>query len=146
MEHQIVTKSDFKVIGITKRISNENAQQEIPAMWKNFIIHNYLDKIPNKKNKHLMALYTDYEGDHTKPFLYTIGCEVNSLENIPDGLNGIKIPANKYALFQVKGNIPDALIAAWKHIWTNKEIDRKFDSDFEVVVSGDEVHIYISLK
>ncbi len=146
MEHKIVSKGDFKVIGITKKISNDNAQQEIPGMWKDFILNNLLDKIPNKKNSNIMALYTDYEGDHTKPFHYTIGCEVSTLDEVPKEMSGIKIPGNKYALFSVKGGLPDALIETWKHIWTNDEIERKFEADFEVVRGKDEVEIFISLK
>ncbi|MCH9632656.1 MAG: hypothetical protein S4CHLAM6_09940 [Chlamydiae bacterium] len=146
MEPEIVSKGDFKVIGITKRISNDNAQQEIPEMWKQFILNNYLEKIPSLKSNSIMALYTDYEGDHTKPFNYTIGCEVNSLDDVPADMNGVTVPGNKYALYQVKGGLPDSLIETWKEIWTSETIERKFESDFEVVKGADEVHVYISLK
>lgn len=146
MEHEIVSKGDFKVIGITKRISNENAQKEIPEMWRQFIINNYMELIPDKKASSIMALYTEYEGDHTKPFLYSIGCEVTSIEDVPEGMNAIKVPGNKYALFTVKGGLPDSLIETWKHIWTTKEFERKFEADFEIVKGPEEVLVYISLK
>lgn len=145
MEHESVSKGEFKVIGTSQKISNENAQEKIPEMWKTFIIENYLEKIPNKKDGRLMAFYTDYEGDHTKPFLYTIGCEVSTLDDCPEGFNALTIPGNKYALFQVKGNLPNSLIETWKHIWTS-ELKRKFEADFEVVVGADEVHVYISVE
>lgn len=146
MEHELVSKGDFKVIGISRRISNENAQKEIPEMWKEFILNNYLEKIPNLKSNSIMALYTDYEGDHTKPFVYTIGCEVTSIQDLPVGLDGVTVPGNKYALFRVKGGLPDSLIETWKEIWTSKSLERKFEADFEVVKGADEVHVYISLK
>lgn len=146
MEHEIVSKGDFKVIGLTKKISNENAQKEIPEMWKQFILNNYLELIPNKRSSHIMALYTDYEGDHTKPFLYTIGCEVSSIDEVPEGMNGVKVPGNKYALFAVKGGLPDSLIETWKYIWTAEDLERKFEADFEVVKGPDEVQVFISLK
>jgi predicted transcriptional regulator YdeE len=145
MEHESVSKAEFKVIGISQKISNQNAQEKIPEMWKTFILENYLDKIPNKKDGRLMAFYSNYEGDHTKPFLYTIGCEVTSLDECPSIFNKLTIPGNRYALFKVKGNLPNSLIEAWKHIWTS-DIGRKFEADFEVVVGPDEVHIYISVK
>lgn len=144
MEYKTVAKGDFKVIGISQKISNENAQEKIPEMWKTFIIENYLEKIPHKKTGQLMAFYTDYEGDHTKPFLYTIGCEVTSLEGCPDEFNSFTIPGNKYALFEVKGNLPNSLIETWKYIWTS-DLKRKFQADFEVVVGAEEVHVYISV-
>lgn len=146
MEHETISKGSFKVIGLTKRISNENAQKEIPEMWKRFILSNYLEQIPNKKSSHIMALYTNYEGDHTKPFLYTIGCEVTTLDQVPQEMNGIDIPGNKYALFTVKGGLPDSLIETWKYIWSTNQIERKFEADFEVVKGPDEVQVYISIK
>ena len=146
MEHELVSKGDFKVIGISRKISNENAQKEIPEMWKEFILNNYLEKIPNLKSNSIMALYTNYEGDHTKPFIYTIGCEVTSIQDVPLGLDGVTVPGNKYALFRVKGGLPDSLIETWKEIWTSKSLERKFEADFEVVKGADEVHVYISLK
>lgn len=145
MEHEVVSKSDFKLVGITKRISNENAQQEIPNMWKDFIVNNYLDKIPSKVNSNLMALYSNYEGDHTKPFDYSIGVEVSSANEVPPELNTIVVKANKYALFKVKGELPESLIETWKFIW-NSDLKRKFDADFEVVIDADEVHIYLSIE
>lgn len=145
MEHESVSKGDFKVIGISQKISNQNAQEKIPEMWKTFIVENLLEKIPNKKDGRLMAFYTDYEGDHTKPFLYTIGCEVSTLDECPKDFNKLTIPGNRYALFQVKGGLPNSLIEAWKYIWTS-DLKRKFEADFEVVVGADEVHVYISVE
>jgi len=45
----------------------------------------------------------------------------------------------------VKGNLPNALIEVWKHIWTS-DLKRKFEADFEIVVGQDEVHVYISVE
>ena len=146
MEYETVSKGDFKVIGLTRRISNDNAQKEIPDMWREFIIKNYMENIPNKRSSNIMALYTDYEGDHTKPFLYSIGCEVTSTEEVPEGMNAIHVPGNKYALFTVTGGLPDSLIETWKYIWSTKDFTRKFEADFEVVKGPEEVLIYVSLK
>ena len=41
-------------------------------------------------NQNLLAVYTDYEGDYTKPFTYMIGCEVSNLSTIPEGMRGIE--------------------------------------------------------
>ena len=61
-------------------------------------------------------------------------------------MKAVKVPGNKYALFKVKGGLPDSLIETWKTIWTSDDLERKFEADFEVIIGGDEVHIYISLK
>lgn len=145
MEYETVNKGEFKVIGVSEKISNDNAQEKIPQMWKNFMFENTIQKIPNKKDGKLMAFYTEYEGDHTKPFLYSIGCEVSTFEDCPPEYNKITVPESKYALFKVKGNLPNSLIETWKYIWTG-DLDRKFAADFEVVVGADEIHVYISIN
>ena len=76
------------LIGIELKTSNEQARaaKEIPQHWDKFYKEGVLAKIPNKVSEDVYALYTDYEGDHTKPYSCIIGCEVSTLEQIPDGM------------------------------------------------------------
>jgi predicted transcriptional regulator YdeE len=53
-----------------------------------------------------------YEGDYTKPYSWILGCEVSSLDEIPEGLVGKVIPESKYAVFTTQGEFPQGLIAA----------------------------------
>ncbi len=147
MDYEIITKPAFKVLGMSRRICNDNAQTEIPNMWKKFILENYPEKIPHKKSENLLALYTDYEGDHTKPYHYTIGCEVEFFDKEPPFvLDKIEVPENKYALFKIKGKLPEALIEGWRTIWSCKELERKYEADLEVVAGPEDLLIYISVK
>ena len=100
-----------------------------------------------------MALYTEYEGDYTKPYSYILGCSVDSLDSIPTGMTGITIPTAQYEIFMAKGKMPDKVIETWRHIWqpviNNK---RAYKADFEIYAAnyGDpensEVEICIGLK
>jgi hypothetical protein len=81
MNYNTEKKEKRFVIGIPIRTSNENGrfQKEAPSLWDKFYSENLIEKIPNKVDQNLLAVYTNYEGDYTKPFTYLIGCEVSRL-------------------------------------------------------------------
>lgn len=153
MDYKIEKQPKKFFIGYKLRTTNEQnkSQKEIPAHTAAFFQNNILQKIPNKLNHQILALYTEYENDYTKPYSYIMGCEVSSLKNIPQGLVGIEVPASSYAVFTTKGSFPESLIKEWQKIWTAK-IDRSYTTDFELYredfnpQTSPEVKIYISVK
>jgi|GEM_PF-5647179 predicted transcriptional regulator YdeE len=88
--------------------------------------------------------------DHTKSYSCIIGCEVSSLERIPDGLVGKSIPASKYAVYSSQGSFPEGLVAVWQTIW-NSELPRSYTVDFELYepqfhpLENPEVQVYIAI-
>jgi len=118
-------------IGLELRTNNEECSLAMPAHKEKFFRENTVSKIPNKVNGNILALYTDYEGDYTRPYSWILGCEVSSLEKIPEGLVGKVIPESKYAVFTTEGKFPEGLIAAWQAIW-KANLARAYTSDFEV--------------
>ena len=139
------------VIGVPLRTSNATCIKEMPPFWEKFNREHTAKKIPNRKNHDLLAVYTDYEGDYTKSYTYVIGCEVSSLDSIPEGMVGIEIPASTYAVFTAKGDFPQSMGQAWVSIW-NTALKRTYTQDIEVY-SADfnpqnkpDVKIYISIE
>ena len=51
----------------------------------------YAEIIPNKLTGEILAVYHQYEGDHTKPFSYFIGCKVKADTEVPPGLETLTI-------------------------------------------------------
>ncbi len=147
IEHQ---KEKF-FIGLELRTNNEECSLAMPAHKDRFFKENIVLKIPNKANGDILALYTDYEGDYTKPYSWILGCEVLSLEQVPEGLVGKIIAESKYAVFSTNGEFPQGLIAAWQDIWKSN-LPRSYTSDFEVYPSdfdpqhNPEVKVYIALE
>lgn len=141
---------ESKIIGITTRASNSDTGS-ISVLWGRFYSEGTLNKIPAKLSSEVISLYSDYEGDHTKPYNLTIGCRVGDAENIPDGMTTKTIPAGKYAVFTAKGKMPGSIVDAWQKIW-NADIERTYVCDFELYgeKSADpenaEVEIYIGIK
>ncbi len=138
-------------IGLELRTNNEECSYAMPAHKERFFKENIPAKIPNKINGNILALYTDYEGDYTKPYSWILGCEVSSLNDVPEGLVGRAIPEARYAVFTTQGEFPQGLIVAWQAIW-KANLPRSYTSDFEVYRStfdpqkNPEVKVYIAIE
>lgn len=145
--YQVIQKPDILVIGIECRTSNapEAGPQDIPKHWKKFYQENTLNKIPNKASHEVVALYCDYEGDHTQPYSLVIGCSVSSLDDIPEGMVAKTIPAGTYAVFQATGDYPKALIEIWGQIWQDHNLRRTYTGDYELYRSPTEVDVYVAI-
>ncbi|WP_379090315.1 GyrI-like domain-containing protein [Pedobacter sp. UC225_65] len=143
----------FNVIGIAVRTSNENEQAatDIPALWEKFMAEGIAEKIPNKTDHSLYCIYTDYEKDHTKPYTTILGCKVENLDIIPDGMVGKTFETATYKKYVAKGNVLQGLVYnEWIKIW-NAGLPRTFTADFEVYgekaqnPEDAEVDIYIAV-
>lgn len=144
----------FSVIGITVRTSNQNGEgaRDIPALWGRFHSENIMSKIPNRIGDEIYGIYTEYEGDYTKPYTTLIGCGVSSLTEIPEGMTGLTIKAGAYSKLTVKGNLMKNLVfEGWQKIW-NTDLLRSYVVDFEVYgektknPEDAEVDIYVGVK
>ena len=151
MNRTIENQKQKYFIGLELRTDNEKCSLEMPAHKDKFFKENTLAKIPNKINGDILAVYTDYEGDHTKPYSWILGCEVSSLNDVPEGLVGKVIAPSQYAVFTTQGAFPHGLIAVWQEIWKSN-LKRSFSTDFEIYRStfdpekNPEVKVYIALE
>jgi predicted transcriptional regulator YdeE len=124
----------FSVIGISVRTTNENNQAatDIGALWGKFMQEQVLDAIPNKIDNTVYSIYTDYESDHTKPYTTLLGCKVENLNTIPEGMVGKSFEGGNYVKLSAKGDLMKGLIVnKWIEIWQS-DLQRVFTADFEV--------------
>ncbi|VAW48534.1 bacterial regulatory protein, DeoR family [hydrothermal vent metagenome] len=151
MKTQRVEKRN--VIGISVRTKNNGgADKDIPALWKKFMEEGIMEKIPNKIGSEIYCIYTEYEGDHTKPYTTLIGCKVENLSSIPDEMKGILIEQGEYTKFVAKGNLMQgAVVNTWFKIWETP-LKRAYKTDFEVYgekaqnPEDAEVEIFIGIE
>jgi predicted transcriptional regulator YdeE len=152
MENKII--EPFKIIGIAIRTTNENNQAatDIGNLWGKFMGENVMASIPNKVDNTIYSIYTEYESDFTKPYTTMLGCKVNSLNDIPDGLLGKTFEGGEYIRFNAKGDLAKGIVySKWVEIW-NKDLNRKYTADFEVYgeksqnPSEAEVEIFIAIN
>jgi len=144
----------FSIMGISVRTTNESGQssEDIPALWDKFLSGNIIAQIPNKTDDTVYSVYSDYEGDHTKPYSIIIGCKVKNLDSIPEGLIGKSFSKGQYLIFTAKGKLSDGIIyKEWEKIW-NSGIKRKYTADFEMYgekakdPEDAEIDIYIAVE
>jgi predicted transcriptional regulator YdeE len=126
--------------------------KDIGELWERFMSENILEKIPNKIDFSIFSIYTNYEGDHTKPYDTLIGCKVSTLDEIPNGMIGQAFEESNYAKFISKGDLTQGLIyGAWLDIW-KVDLDRTFSGDFEIYgekaqnPTDAEVEIFVAIK
>jgi predicted transcriptional regulator YdeE len=152
MNNQTIQK--FSVIGISVRTTNENGQasQDIPALWNKFMTEGVAEQIPNKVDNSIYCIYTEYEKDHTKPYTTILGCKVENLDTIPNGMVGKAFDEATYTKHIAKGNILQGMVfGEWTKIW-NSDLDRTFTADFEVYgekaqnPENAEVDIFVAVK
>ncbi|MCW3094071.1 MAG: AraC family transcriptional regulator [Ferruginibacter sp.] len=146
---------EIHLIGLSlkSKTTNANGQSSIDCgnLWQSFEKENYAEIIPNKAGSDIFAVYHQYEGDHTKPFLYFVGCKVKPGAEVPQGLESLTIPKGTYYKIVAKGKMPDCVINAWKNIWTST-IPRIYQFDFEIYGekskdwNNAEVEVYLSIE
>jgi predicted transcriptional regulator YdeE len=120
----------FDVVGVSIVTDNEKGTNDINALWERFFKDSVGMKIANKVDDVIYAVYSDYEGDHTKPYRLTIGYRVSGDET-PDGMHRVQVEDQTYAVMSAAGKQPDALIETWNAIWAG-DIARSFRTDFEL--------------
>ncbi|MEM8907859.1 MAG: effector binding domain-containing protein, partial [Bacteroidota bacterium] len=131
---QTVSIPSFYVIGIATRTINEHqqAEQALAILWQRFFSEGVLEKIPNKTNQTVYALYTDYESDYTQAYTAILGCQVSTIESIPDGMEAKLIEGGTYRKFLSKGDLTQGAVGqTWQQIWQS-DLLRKYSADFEV--------------
>jgi len=130
---QKVKVEPFKLIGISVRTTNENqrAAEDIAQLWQRFMGESILAQIPNKVDTTIYSLYTDYEGDHTKPYTSILGCRVTKLDELPEGMVARSFNGGEYVKTSARGDLIKGLIVNhWSKIF-EMDLDRAYTADFE---------------
>ena len=79
----------------------------------------------------MYGVYTNYDGDYTKPYDFYACCEIEDSKSNNDEFSVVSVPESKYAKFSIRGNYDESAEKLWNEIW-NTELDRKYTYDFEV--------------
>ncbi len=152
MKYEIVELEEKVITGIRIKTTNQDgkAMQDIGNTWQKLFANGIYEKIPNKVNGKTIGLYTEYEGDYTKPYTFIAGAEVSKKVQIGEEIKSIIIPKGKYAKFVITGDVQNSVGQAWQEIW-NMDLKRKYTCDFEEYQNNtqdmqkQEIHIYIAL-
>lgn len=112
MDYRIVKKEAFTVLSVSKEFSYENAKQEIPLFWQ--------EHYSSGKGKYVCGMFgvniDPQMGDER--FEYLIADIYNPSVDIPDGFATKTVPAFTWAVFPIRGAMPDALQDVNKKIFS----------------------------
>ena len=140
MNPNVVQQSGFTVVGIAVRTSNAKemtADGLIGKQWARLMQEGLLAKIPNKADKSIVAVYTEYASDHNGEYTYVLGARVTSDADVPAGMVAKKIPAGRYAVFTSEKGPPAKVVPeTWMRINSLPKpavgADRVYRADFEI--------------
>jgi predicted transcriptional regulator YdeE len=137
---RIMPQTGFTVIGIATRTNNAReatAEGVIGKQWARLMQDGVLAKIPNKLDHSIVAIYTDYAGDHNGDYTFILGAKVSSATDVPPGMVAKTIPAGRYAVFtSEKGPGAKVVPELWMKINSLPKSapggDRAYCADFEI--------------
>jgi predicted transcriptional regulator YdeE len=149
----------FTLVGIEARTSNSNRGRALIAeQWERFFKDGIFDRIPNKLEASIYALYTDYESNRDGEYSLVIGAKASDSALVPSGMVKKSVPKGNYAvLASAKGPVAKVVPEAWKQIWNLEDSSglggrRTYRADFELYGprSRDpkhaEVDLYIGIR
>jgi len=130
---ELKSLDSFHIIGIKVRTINKEkrAGKDIKELWDRFFKDQILEKIPNTVNSNIYSVYTNYQSDHLDWYDCYLGCKVDHLKEIPDGLVGVTIQKSDYKIFTSRGVLPNAVLDTWEMIWKSSH-NRPYKADFDV--------------
>lgn len=116
----------------------------IGALWQRVMAEDLATQVQGRLSRVVHAVYSEYEGDHTKPYVFFLGYPISDDVPVPDALVVRELPAGPYARIDAVGEQPAALIQAWMGIWTSG-LERSFQMDYELhdPDTPDRVRIYV---
>ena len=156
-----VHQDEFSIVGIEARTSAEQEMAgdgQIAGLWQKLYQDRVLEKIPNRADKNVYAVYTDYSRDRMGAYTLVIGAKVKGKNPAPAGMVLKTIQAGQYAvLSSEKGSADTVIPAAWQRVWALEDKDelggkRAYKSDYEVYAPGatdpqnTQADLYIGLR
>jgi predicted transcriptional regulator YdeE len=153
-------QTGFDVIGIEARTNNSQesgSDGAIPKQWQRLFMEGVLDRIPDRLDQSIIAVYTNYASDWNGDYTYILGARVRPGTKVPAGMVAVNVPVGKYIEFvSARGPAPQVVPETWKQIWTyfhepGGVPPRAYQADFERYEemsdpNNVQVRIYIGVK
>lgn len=139
MKYRIVEKESFEVVGRKQTVSFDDMGEAISRFWNQLNQDGTVEQLVRLNNgeiKGVMGLSADYNTEENK-MDYWIAVE--STLKPGEDFEVLMQPASKWAVFEVRGPVPDSISRAWKQIFSEW-----FPSNGYEHTGGDSFEVYIS--
>ncbi len=110
IEYKIVEKSQFTVMGKSRKFSMDNSYEEIPKFWQ--------EHMNSEDSKVVCGMYGICLDGDGKEFEYYIADNYLPWNDVPEGFVTKVIPAGTWAVFPCRGALPKALQDVNTKIWS----------------------------
>lgn len=158
MEHKILERGEFLIVGMPVKVSlkDEGYQKKIMDLWMSFMPR--VGEITNRKNELFYGVCNISGGipDDECSFEHIAGVEVESADDVPEGMKAQTVPAAKYFVVTHKGrleNLGETYCAIEEELKKlNLEEDRTkmffelYDERFKEDSDESELDIYSAIK
>ncbi len=147
------------MIGISVTTNNSveaNPGGQIPKLWQRFFMEGILNRIPDRTDEAIVAVYTKYATDQNGDYTYVLGAKVAHGAKAPEGMVAVKVPAGRYLEFtSAKGPGQEVLPEIWTQIYgyfsEPGSPKRAFKTDFERYdgpfdPNAMQAHVFIGVK
>ena len=136
MEYMIEEKEAFKVVGLKDSFKYENAEQEVPKIWKKFFMKSIFSKINAKYGINIDA------NMGCDSFEYIIGDDYNSELKVPKDFEIVEIPKFTWVVFSCRGKASVTIRE------TNEKIFKEWLPNFNdyEIVAGYNIEMYSNPK
>lgn len=118
MDYKIVKKEEFKIVGVSKRVSTKNGEnfKIIPKFWDEICKDGICEKLDESAGK-LGILGVCCNADmEQEEFTYMIAVEGEKVEAL-DNCDVLNIPQCTWAVFESIGPMPHAIQKVWDKIF-----------------------------
>ncbi|WP_342665442.1 GyrI-like domain-containing protein [Paucisalibacillus globulus] len=140
MDYKIVEKGAFSVVGKSIRtttVGGEN-NRKIASFWNEVNSNGFADELAkNCGPLGLLGICMEYDKNLEK-LSYLIAAEKN-IESVPPDWEEKIIPAETWAVFPVRGAMPDAMPGVWQRIFSEW-----FPATGYEHAGGPEMEVYLS--
>ncbi len=136
MEPEIIQQPTMKIVGIATQY--DDGDLSLPKLWSAF--SPYRDKIPNRVGSDFFGIYECYEeSDENTRFVYICSAQVESFDDVPEGMITRELEAQAYARFTHIGPIAK-LEETLRYIWGSwlpkSDYEYAEKPDFELLPAG----------
>ncbi|MCL2717405.1 MAG: GyrI-like domain-containing protein [Lachnospiraceae bacterium] len=136
MEYKIIEKEAFKVVGIVREFNGDTSYAQIPKFWQSHF--------ESGNGQFINGMFGICYGhdSNSNLFNYMIAdCDEGKGE-LPDRFTTMEIPAKTWAVFPIKGALPDALQDTNTKIWSEwlpncREYELDGNMNIEMYSCGD---------
>lgn len=142
MDYKIVKKEEFRVIGVSMRVSTENGENliKIPRFWEEVCANGVYKKLDDNVSKlGILGVCYDYDMEQ-KEISYMIGIEGQHIEGL-DNSKVLNIPSYTWAVFESIGPMPNAIQKVWHNIYAEwfpaTQYEHAGGPELEVYLPGD---------